>query len=228
MEDQNILIACVPHSASTVISHCISLIGNHHHGEQEDDPHGWRRGEFSKMNEVSHRIIEKVQDDTITQTNLDDVADFLDSLSSPWVVKDVHLCLSLEWCAEEILNKLGSPPLLLVVERNIEDVIKSFKGRSQWIRRELGQVNGLWNHSVEELAEKLEDGIDEWSRLGGMSRRFNFDQLCEYKRNGDRESFVRMFDFVEPMTEEGIEQAWNIFDHERPIQGHKKKGQSGW
>ena len=219
----NLVVACVPHSGSSVITHCIALMGQHHHGDPKSDRHGWRRGEFMQFNSLSIALL----DEATRAESQAELSTFIGELKPPWVLKDPRLCLTLQWAIESFRAALPELPTLVVLGRDIDEVKHSFELRSQWLDRERG-ILGFFGESVDTMYQQLDRNAERWVAAGGKVEHLSFNAVCDTSRDDDRARFRALFHFAEPIDDRGVTDAMQCFDHERPMRGHRRKGHSGW
>lgn len=217
---RNIILASVPHCGSTVIAHCIELMGEHHHGSPSDDPHGYRRAEFTAANEALYKLMYKQDDGR-------EIENVLTSIMPPFVMKNVQLSVCLEAAIPAIVRS-GTEPLLVHIDRSVDEVKHSFELRSQWLDPSTRKDPGIWGRTVEELFESMRSGLMAWRDAGLPLENLPYEAFRAAKALDSRDAFRELFTFVGDIDDAGFEQAYQCFDAKRSLRGNKKKGHSSW
>lgn len=221
-ERRNILLTCVPHSGSTVITRMIHLIAGHFHGP-EDDHDYWRRAECRWTKIPSTKLMmeweQKVpQSDDDLQFRVADFAIRTDQWEpQPWIIKDTSFWASMNYLGPA-LSALPCRPMLLLVTRDPERI------RSSYHRR--GQLHGLDQHNPPLTIQAMEEA----ARLGyeaypGDKATLAFESVLAIKEG--RRDPAEVFSFLgDGLTAADYNRGMEIFTVRRATGKHPKE--SGW
>lgn len=219
---RNVIIVCVPHSGSTVISHMVSLMGGHHHGDQHADRDGWRRGEMSWFNNLAWQMLNPSDEWAGDATALvRSMAGVLATMRGPWVVKTVHAAHAFAGIKAAI-ELSRTDPVWVWVQRPLARIKASFIARNQKTKR--GEP-GVWGKSAEEMWEAIAAG---WKSITADKRVVAYDDVAAAAKSQCVATMRALFSFAEPISDAHVQEALDCFDLSKVPAGHRKMGKSGW